>query len=210
MEPTPVKESRRVATYLRSPTIIITITLIAIYIIVSASVGDFASPISVGGLNGNLLVLTLTQCDTPTPIFPWTILTTIFLHANPIHLISNLFFLVFFGFILEERVTRSQWLMTFFVTGLVGSFSFVAVDLAGNILTGFPSPSFPDCAVGASGAVYGIMGTAVGLRVVILMIFLLGLDVFAGGGTPAHLGGLVAGLILRNYWSLGNKPFRGI
>jgi membrane associated rhomboid family serine protease len=210
MESTPVEESRRVTTYLRSPTITITITIIAVYVLISASVGDFASPISTGEMNGNLLVLTLTQCDTPTPIFPWTILTSIFLHASPIHLVSNLFFLVFFGFILEERVTKSQWLMTFFVTGLIGSFSFVAYDFAGNILTGFPSPTFPDCAVGASGAVYGIMATAVGFKVVILMIFLLGLDIFAGGGTPAHLGGLVAGLILRSYWSLGNKPFRGI
>lgn len=211
MEATPQsEESRGIASYLRSPTIIITITLIAMYILISAAVGDFTSPIYTGGIRGNLLVFTLTQCDTPTPIFPWTVLTAIFLHANIIHLVSNLFFLVFFGFILEERVTKSQWMMTFFVTGIVGSLSFVAFDFAGNILTGFPSPTFPDCAVGASGAVYGVMGTAVGLKVVILLIFLLGLDIFAGGGTPAHLGGLVAGLLLRNYWSLGNKPFRGI
>src|SRR5206468_3417797 len=68
----------------------------------------------------------------------------------------------------------------------------------------------PDCAVGASGAIYGIMGTAVGLKVVLLLIFLLGLDIFANGGGPAHLGGLVAGLILRRYWSLGGGTFRGI
>jgi membrane associated rhomboid family serine protease len=211
MEPAPsAEESHGIASYLRSPTIIITITLIAMYILVSTAVGDFAYPITTGGVNGNLLVLTLTQCDTPTPIFPWTILTTIFLHANVIHLVSNLFFLVFFGFILEEQVSKSQWLMTFFVTGLVGSFGFVVYDFAGNILTGFPNPLYPDCAVGASGAVYGLMATAVGLRVVILMIFLLGLNIFAGGGTPAHLGGLVAGLLLRNYWSLGNRPFKGI
>lgn len=196
--------------YLLSPTIIITLTLIGVYVLVSLSVGDFADPIYTGGVNGNLLVLALTQCDNPAPIFPWTVLTTIFLHANPTHLISNLIFLVFFGFILEERVTKSQWLTTFFLTGLVGSLSFVAYDFVGYTLTGFPNISSPDCAVGASGAVYGIMGTAAGLRVVILLIFLFGLDIFAGGGTPAHLGGLVAGLILRNHWSLGDKPFRGI
>src|SRR5215469_14912271 len=102
MASAPTEESRGIAHYLLSPTIVITITLVAV------SVGNFVSPIYVGGINGNLLVLTLTQCDTPTPIFPWTVVTTIFLHANPIHLISNLFFLVFFGFILEERVTKSQ------------------------------------------------------------------------------------------------------
>ena len=54
------------------------------------------------------------------------------------------------------------------------------------------------------------MGTAVGFKVFVLLLFLLGLNLFAGGGGPAHLGGLVAGLVLRKYWDLGSKPFRGI
>ena len=99
--------------------------------------------------------------------------------------------------------------MTFFVTGLVGSLGFVGYDVLGYLLSGGGTP-IVDCAVGASGAVYGIMGTAVGLKIVILLIFLLGLDIFAGGGGPAHLGGLVAGLILRKYWQLGGRSFRGI
>jgi membrane associated rhomboid family serine protease len=203
--------SRGVGTYLRSPTIIITLTIIAVYLIIGAVVGDFANPVATGEKNGNLLLLYLMQCDAPAPLYPWTILTTIFLHADILHIAGNLLFLLLFGFILEEQVTKSQWFATFFITGIVGSFSFIALDVASSVLTGFPSPSTGfDCAVGASGAIYGIMGTAVGLKVVILLIFLLGLDIFAGGGTPAHLGGLVAGLILRKYWSLGNKPFRGI
>src|SRR5215831_6753532 len=107
MESAPAEDSHGVAHYLLSPTIAITIILVAVYVLVSISVGNFISPIYFGELNGNLLVLTLTQCDIPTPIFPWSVVTAIFLHANPIHLISNLFFLVFFGFILEERVTKS-------------------------------------------------------------------------------------------------------
>jgi membrane associated rhomboid family serine protease len=206
--------SRGVGTYLRSPTIIITLILIAVYLIVGTVVGDYLNPISTAentpGSAGNLLVLFLMQCDSPTPIFPWTILTAIFLHAGIIHIASNLLFLLFFGFILEEQVTKSQWLATFFITGIIGSLSFVLWDFAGNAIANFPNSNSLDCAVGASGAVYGIMGTAVGLKVVILLIFLLGLNLFAGGGGPAHLGGLVAGLILRNYWSLGNRPFRGI
>ncbi len=94
------------------------------------------------------------------------------------------------------------------ITGLVGSLGFVGYDLLVYSLA--PNAFIPDCAVGASGAIYGIMGTAVGLKVVLLLIFLLGLDIFANGGGPAHLGGLVAGLILRRYWSLGGGTFRGI
>lgn len=191
---------------LRSPTIIFSITLIVVYVVIGAIVGNFFDPLSSGSIILDLLV----QCDAPTPVFPWTVLTAIFLHASILHIASNVFFLIFFGFILEEQVSKSRWVMTFFVTGLVGSLGFVGYDILGYFLTGTPNAFNLDCAVGASGAVYGIMGTAVGLKIVILLIFLLGLDIFAGGGGPAHLGGLVAGLILRKYWSLGGRPFRGI
>ena len=206
----PTTESKGIGVYLRSPTIVITLILISVYMIVAVSVGDFVSPITTGENNGNLLVLLLMQCDAPSPIFPWTILTTVFLHVNVLHIASNLLFLIFFGFILEERVSKSQWLMTFFITGVVGSISFVGYDFVLSASTGIPNPGQLDCAVGASGAVYGIMGTAVGLRVFVILLFLLGLNLFAGGGGPAHLGGLVAGLVLRKYWDLGSKPFRGI
>jgi len=201
-------ESRGVGADLQSPTIIITLILITVFVVVASVVGDYASPITIGLKNGNLLVLLLTQCDVPTPIFPWTVLTAIFLHENILHIAGNVFFLLFFGFILEEQVSKSRWIMTFFVTGIVGCLSFVGYDLLVYSLA--PNDFVPDCAVGASGAIYGIMGTAVGLKVVLLLIFLLGLDIFAGGGGPAHLGGLVAGLILRRYWSLAGGTFRGI
>ena len=205
MEPVSGSTEHRWVELLRSPTLIISVILVVVYVTVGIAAGSLLDPIQ-----PVTLVYLLMQCDNPTPIFPWTILTTIFLHANILNIASNLLFLLFFGFILEEQVSKSQWIMTFFLTGLVGSISFVGYDFAGYVLTGAPNSSSWDCAVGASGAVYGIMGTAVGLKIVILLIFLLGLNIFAGGGTPAHLGGLVAGLVLRNYWSLGNRPFRGI
>ncbi len=196
--------SRGAKAILRSPTVIFSLVLVAVYIIIGAIVGNFFEPL----LSGNIILDLLVQCDAPTPIFPWTVLTAIFLHASILHIASNVFFLLFFGFILEEQVTKSRWVTTFIITGLVGSLGFVGYDVLGYLLSGGP-PTI-DCAVGASGAVYGIMGTAVGLKVVILLIFLLGLDIFAGGGGPAHLGGLVAGLILRRYWKLGGISFRGI
>src|SRR2546426_4737987 len=145
--------SRGVKAILRSPTVIFSLILIAVYIIIGAIVGDFFEPIQLQ----NIVVDFLVQCDAPTPIFPWTVLTAIFLHASILHIASNVFFLLFFGFILEEQVTKSRWVMTFFITGLVGSLGFVGADLAGYFLTGSPNASALDCAVGASGAVYGIM-----------------------------------------------------
>ena len=196
--------SRGAKAILRSPTVIFSLILVAVYVILGAIVGNVFEPL----LSGNIILDLLVQCDAPTPIFPWTVLTAIFLHASILHIASNVFFLLFFGFILEEQVSKSRWVTTFFITGLVGSLGFVGYDVLGYLLSG-GTPTI-DCAVGASGAVYGIMGTAVGLKVVILLIFLLGLDIFAGGGGPAHLGGLVAGLILRRYWSLAGGSFRGI
>jgi membrane associated rhomboid family serine protease len=197
-------ESRRIKAILQSPTVIFSVILVVVYVVIGAIVGNILEPL----LSGNLILDLLVQCDAPTPIFPWTVLTAIFLHASILHIASNVFFLLFFGFILEEQVSTSRWVTTFFITGLVGSLGFVGYDVLGYLLSG-GTPTI-DCAVGASGAVYGIMGTAVGLKVVILLIFLLGLDIFAGGGGPAHLGGLVAGLVLRRYWSLGGGTFRGI
>src|SRR3989440_9167183 len=196
--------SRGAKGILRSPTAIFSLILVAVYIIIGAIVGNFFDPLS----TGNVILYLLVQCDAPTPIFPWTVLTAIFLHASMHHIASNVFFLLFVGFILEEQVSKSRWVTTFFITGLVGSLGFVGYDLLVYSLA--PNAFIPDCAVGASGAIYGIMGTAVGLKVVLLLIFLLGLDIFANGGGPAHLGGLVAGLILRRYWSLGGGTFRGI
>jgi membrane associated rhomboid family serine protease len=196
--------SRGIGRILQSPTVVFSIVLVAVYVVIGAIVGNLFDPLASGSIILDLLV----QCDAPTPIFPWTLLTAIFLHASILHIASNVFFLLFFGFILEEQVSKSRWVTTFFITGLVGSLGFVGYDVLGYLLSG-GAPTI-DCAVGASGAVYGIMGTAVGLKVVILLIFLLGLDIFAGGGGPAHLGGLIAGLVLRRYWSLAGGTFRGI
>src|SRR5438445_11738807 len=120
------------------------------YVVVGGVVGDYGSPIDTGLRNGNLLVLLLTQCDSPMPIFPWTLLTAIFLHASILHIASNVFFLVFFGFILEEQVSKSRWVTTFFITGLVGSLGFVGYDVLAYFLLGTPTI---DCVVGLSDSV---------------------------------------------------------
>ena len=171
---------------------------------IGAIVGNFFDPIQ----PQYIVVDLVAQLDVPLPVFPWTLLTAIFLHANILHIAYNVFFLLFFGFILEEQVSKSRWVMTFVITGLIGSLGLVGYDVLIYLLD--PNGFVPTIAVGASGAIYGIMGTAVGLKVVILLIFLLGLDIFAGGGGPAHLGGLLAGLVLRRYWSLSGRSFRGI
>ena len=189
--------------YITSPTFVFSLILICVYVVIGFLVGDFISPLS----TPSSVLQFLAQCDGPLPIYPWTLVTSIFLHASIIHIASNILFLLLFGFILEEQVTKTRWMTTFFLTGIAGNLTFVGADLAGFFLTGFPNSLYLSCGVGASGAVYGIMGAATGLRGVVLIIFIAGLDIFAGGGFFAHIGGLVTGLLLRRFWSSELKNF---
>ena len=198
-----VSGERKSNPYLTSPTVVFSLILICVYVVIGFLVGDFVSPFS----TTSSVLLFLAQCDGPLPIYPWTLVTSIFLHASIIHIASNILFLLLFGFILEEQVTKTRWMTTFFLTGIAGNLTFVGADLAGFFLTGFPNSLYLSCGVGASGAVYGIMGAATGLRGVVLIIFIVGLDIFAGGGFFAHIGGLVTGLLLRRFWSSELKNF---
>jgi len=108
MEPAPRSTWSRGIEILQSPTLIITIILIAVYIVVGAIVGNFSDPLQPVSPSRGWILDLLVQCDSPLPILPWTVLTTIFLHVNILHIASNLLFLLFFGFILEEQVSKSQ------------------------------------------------------------------------------------------------------
>lgn len=77
---------------------------------------------------------------------PWTFVTSIFLHADIAHLFFNMFALFMFGLYLESRVSPKQYLFIFFVAGIFGNVAYWLTDPLGTIP-----------AVGASGAIYGIM-----------------------------------------------------
>ena len=117
----------------------------------------------------------------------WMLVTSMFLHANPFHLLGNVIFLLIFGTAFEEQVSVRRWLITYFSSGIAGNitFLFLGGDAAG---------------LGASGAIWGLLAAAGGRRGLVGMIFYVGLDIFAGGGFLAHAGGLVMGLTLRYFW----------
>jgi membrane associated rhomboid family serine protease len=117
----------------------------------------------------------------------WMLFTSMFLHANLLHLGGNVFFLLLFGTALEEQVSPKRWMITYLTSGLVGNMAFLL--LAGNAV-----------GLGASGAIWGLLAAAGGVRGLIGMVFYGGLDIFAGGGFLAHAGGLLAGLALRFSW----------
>ncbi len=119
----------------------------------------------------------------------WMLFTSLFLHANILHLGGNLLFLLIFGTALEEQVSRSRWLFTYLASGLTGNIAFL-------LLAPFLGQ---DVGLGASGAIYGLLGAAGGPKGAFIVIFLLGLNLFAGGGEIAHVAGLATGLILRRW-----------
>ena len=145
------------------------------------------------------------------PIFaleaPWMFLTSIFLHSNFSHLLFNMFALFFFGMYLERIVGRQIFVIIFILSGIVGNL--------GHMIT-TPDPSIP--AIGASGAVYGVMG-ALAVLVPFMLVFVYGMlplpmvvvailyaildlvGIFSPSGIAhgAHLGGMFVGIVLALY-----------
>ncbi|MFW9990373.1 MAG: rhomboid family intramembrane serine protease [Candidatus Odinarchaeota archaeon] len=80
----------------------------------------------------------------------WRLLSSIFLHADPIHLFSNMFALLLFGATVENNkiISKIQFLIIYFISGLIGNlFSLLLLEL-------------DSISLGASGAIFGLIGTA--------------------------------------------------
>ncbi len=141
------------------------------------------------------------SADTKFEVWRWV--SSMFIHASASHLFFNLLGLYFFGKILEELVERSWWLSVYFVSGLLGGLAFIFTNA---------SP-----VVGASGAIFGLLGTVMFLapsRIVHLYVIPLPLGIIAvmyvlfetfvavftpaeaaGIATLAHIGGIITGVI---------------
>lgn len=124
----------------------------------------------------------------------WRLLTGAFLHASLIHLAFNMLMLWWFGQALEAALGRGRFLGVYLVSALAGS--------AGALLLTDPAVN----TVGASGAVFGILGAGLVLErrqiyvfgggalfvVVLNVIFTFAVSNISIGG---HLGGLVGGML---------------
>jgi membrane associated rhomboid family serine protease len=123
----------------------------------------------------------------------WRLITSTFLHGNLIHIAFNMYFLWFVGSAVEQALGRGRFLLVYFIAGLAGS--------AGALVD---TPSTP--VVGASGAIFGILGaalilerqrnyvlggSALGLVVINLILGFAISNVSIGG----HIGGLAGGIL---------------
>ena len=148
---------------------------------------------------------------------PWTILTSLFIHANFGHILGNMITLYFFGMYLSMLVGERDFLITYFIGGLLGNAFFLVYELYAP----WGDPSL--IGVGASGAIFAVGGALAVLRPMarVYLFFIIPLPLWVGviGGFlimslipnvawQAHLGGLLFGLIAGYFFRERQRPLR--
>ena len=83
----------------------------------------------------------------PLPVVVLPFFTSMFLHASWMHVIGNMWFLYIFGDNVEDWLGHFKYLVFYLLTGLIAMMAQVAINLHSTV------PS-----VGASGAVFGVLG----------------------------------------------------
>jgi len=154
----------------------------------------------------------------------YTFLTMMFIHANIMHVFGNIIILFFIGMPLEDRVGKKWTFVFYLVAGIIATLGQYLFNLLQFGLGGAHPSILYNYNLGASGAVFGIMGALVFLypkdRITMIIPPLLlpnvrvdlavgafimiqtGIAIFAGTGNiahAAHFTGLVGGIILAYY-----------
>jgi membrane associated rhomboid family serine protease len=167
---------------------IVTYTIIALCLVV------YAIQFLTGGDNSPVTTL-FWYAPVQTATQPWRMITSVFLHESPLHVLLNMYSLFLVGPALESMLGRVRYLALFLIAGFGGS---VGVLLIAN----------PQVAVlGASGAIFGLFGAyfliarrlggnATQFLVVIVLNLVIGFIPGFGIAWQAHVGGLITGLAL--------------
>jgi membrane associated rhomboid family serine protease len=129
----------------------------------------------------------------------WRLVTAGFLHAGLLHLFFNMFSLYILGGMLEPVIGKLRFALIYFVSLLAGSFGALLLEPFGRT-------------VGASGAIFGLMGAALvvmrargispmesGLGLWIglnLLITFTVPNISIGGHIGGFIGGMVAAFVL--------------
>lgn len=129
----------------------------------------------------------------------WRVFTSTFLHIGVIHLIMNMYALLYIGMLLEPRLGTARFASAYIFTGIVASLTSLA---------------WHDIAVsaGASGAIFGMYGVFLAMlttnlieknerkamltSILVFVGYNLLNGVKAGIDNAAHIGGLVSGMMV--------------
>jgi rhomboid protease GluP len=174
---------------------------VAVYLIVAAVGATAGIPFSVGVLRqpGEVLALGALVPVLVAEGEAWRLVTSVFLHSGLAHLALNMISLYFLGAFAEASFGRSRFFALYFVSGIAGGLAYLYFG------------SFTAPAVGASGAIFGLLGGVFGFALrqgtfslqnplIAQLLFLTAINLFLGATLPnvsntAHIGGLIGGLI---------------
>ncbi|MCU1447485.1 rhomboid family intramembrane serine protease [Cryobacterium sp.] len=133
----------------------------------------------------------------PGSFQPWRMITSVFVHSTGFifHVLLNMYTLWIFGQILERMLGRGRFLALYLLSGLAGSVGVLFLA----------SPLTP--VVGASGAIFGLMGAflviqrklggnATQLLVLVAINLVIGFLPNVNIAWQAHVGGLVGGAVI--------------
>jgi membrane associated rhomboid family serine protease len=137
----------------------------------------------------------------------YRLLTSGFLHLDFLHIGSNMLVLYFVGRLLEPVIGRVRFVAVYFVALFAGAL--------GALLLSPDSPT-----VGASGAIFGIMGAAfvelrargvnpweAGIGGLIVLNLILSLSI-SGISIGGHIGGLIGGALAAFVWQYADRQRR--
>ncbi len=129
----------------------------------------------------------------------WRLLSSMFLHGGLMHVLVNMYALMVVGVMLEPMLGKNRYLISYLAAGITGSIVSTLTHKA-------------TVSVGASGAIFGLYGIFLALMLtnvfpkkvkgsflsaVVLMIVMTFINGLGGGvDNSAHVGGLLAGVII--------------
>jgi rhomboid protease GluP len=174
---------------------------VAVYLLVTAFGVEAGTPIGNGMMRqpGSVLALGALVPALVAEGEAWRLLTSMFLHSGFAHLALNMISLYFLGSFAEVSFGRSRFLALYFISGIAGGLAYLYFGT-------FDAP-----VVGASGAIFGLLGGVFGFAlrqgtfslqnpIITQLLILTAINLFLGATIPnvsntAHIGGLVGGLV---------------
>lgn len=158
----------------------------------------------------------------------WRLVSCMFIHIGILHLLMNLYALIFIGMLLEPLIGKNRFIVAYLITGFIAS----TASLYWNTFA---------ISAGASGAIFGLFGVFLALLttthieksvkkpMLIYISIYIGINLInglkEGIDAASHLGGLVSGFVIGyvyyygmlnkenrdlNYWILGIVSFLGV
>ncbi len=138
-------------------------------------------------------------------------LTHMFIHADMDHLFGNMMVLFFIGTLVEKKIGRFRYIILYFIGGLVAaitSLGYNGIDESSTL------------SIGASGAIFAVVGAMVAIVLfnkrefeeigIQRLLFFVVITIINGLNSQgidnaAHVGGLLAGLVLGQALYLGER-----